>query len=106
MTGYGVDLALLVDAYDAVGIGGIAQVDLGRKTHRHQSDESLGLMAAAIWRTALDRLDRSGRVKLSDDLGTTLTQFRRTATGAGFAAVTSDVVLDERPPVDRLENTP
>ena len=103
VTGYGVDLALLVDAYDAVGVGGIAQVDLGRKTHRHQSDASLGLMSAAIWRTALDRLDRSGRVKLGDDLGATLTQFRRAETG--FASVTSDVVLDERPPLDRVSTS-
>jgi glucosyl-3-phosphoglycerate synthase len=100
VTGYGVDLALLVDVYDAVGAAAIAQVDLGRKSHRHQSDESLGQMSAAIWRTALDRLDRAGRVKLSDEPGATLTQFQRT--GTGFATVTSDVVLDERPAVREL----
>jgi glucosyl-3-phosphoglycerate synthase len=98
VTGYGVDLALLVDVYDAVGLDGLAQVDLGRKSHRHQSDVALGQMSAAIWRTALDRLDRTGRVKLSDDPGATLTQFRRTQNG--FSTVTSAVVLDERPPVD------
>ena len=98
VTGYGVDIALLVDVYDEVGIGGIAQVDLGRKTHRHQSDEALGGMAAAIWRAALDRLDRRGRMKLVEEPGSTLRQFRREPAG-GFAAVVSEVVLDERPPV-------
>jgi glucosyl-3-phosphoglycerate synthase len=100
VTGYGVDLALLVDAYDAVGIDGIAQVDLGTKRHRHQPDAALGLMAATIYRTALERLDRSGRVKLIDEPATSLTQFRRD--GNGFAAATSHIGGDERPPICSL----
>lgn len=48
MTGYGVELQLLLDAYSAVGLGGLAQVDLGVRTHRHQSDEALGAMATAL----------------------------------------------------------
>lgn len=48
MTGYGVELQLLLDAHAAVGLAGIAQVDLGVRAHRHHSDEALGAMAAAL----------------------------------------------------------
>jgi glucosyl-3-phosphoglycerate synthase len=95
VTGYGVDLALLIDVYDEVGIAGIAQVDLGTKRHRHQSDTALGLMAAAIYRTVLERLDRSGRVKVLDEPSSGLIQFTRKA--GQFIAARSDIAIDERP---------
>ncbi|MCU1677976.1 MAG: hypothetical protein JWM93_2734 [Frankiales bacterium] len=100
LTGYGVDLALLVDICEAVGPQAIAQVDLGRKSHRHQSDESLGRMSAAIWRTVLDRLDAASRVKVIDEPAATLLQFHRE--GAGFTTVTSDVAFDQRPAIRDL----
>jgi glucosyl-3-phosphoglycerate synthase len=56
--GYGVELALLLDAHRLVGLEGLAQVDLGERSHRHQSDEALALMAATLVRVALDRSDR------------------------------------------------
>jgi glucosyl-3-phosphoglycerate synthase len=33
--GYGVELALLLDVYDEYGLRGLAQVDLGERSHRH-----------------------------------------------------------------------
>jgi glucosyl-3-phosphoglycerate synthase len=48
MTGYGVELRLLLDAHAEVGLDGLAQVDLGVRTHRHQSDAALGAMAVAL----------------------------------------------------------
>ena len=52
VSGYGVELALLVHVLDAVGLEGMAQVDLGRRTHRNRPDEDLGRMAAGILATA------------------------------------------------------
>lgn len=54
--GYGVEIAVLLDTYAAVGIGGLAQSDLGRRTHSHQSQQALGVMAAEVLGTALRRL--------------------------------------------------
>jgi glucosyl-3-phosphoglycerate synthase len=97
-TGYGVELGLLVDALELVGLDALAQVDVGVRHHRHQDSQALGRMAASIQLTALDRLTRSNRIKASDDLATPrLTQFTRTATG--FAPVTVDLPVTDRPPI-------
>ena len=57
-TGYGVELGLLVDLFARWGLDGLAQVELGLRTHRNRPDTELGLMAAEVWLTALDRLGR------------------------------------------------
>jgi glucosyl-3-phosphoglycerate synthase len=54
-TGYAVELAALIDTLEARGAGAIAQVDLGRRAHRHQALRDLGGMATQILATALSR---------------------------------------------------
>jgi glucosyl-3-phosphoglycerate synthase len=99
--GYGVELAMLVDTLDLLGLDAIAQVDLGVRVHRHQDERRLGRMSAEILRTALDRVARR-----SDDpidmgaLGDTLTQYDRGA--SGFSSHTHDVTSLERPPLASL----
>ena len=66
-TGYGVEFALLVDTDAALGPDAIAQVDLGVRLHRHHDEQRLGIMAAEIWATALQRLDPDGRVRRAHD---------------------------------------
>ncbi len=95
--GYGVELALLIDTLDLFGLGAIAQVDLGVRVHRHHDERKLGRMAAQIMRTAMVRLERSGRAQLHHELGTTLDQFERSA--GGFTAKTYAVSAHERPPL-------
>jgi glucosyl-3-phosphoglycerate synthase len=46
--GYGVELAVLIDTAARFGVGAVAQVDLGERAHRHQSDADLGIMAAEL----------------------------------------------------------
>jgi len=53
--GYGVDLALLVDAARRHGTRAIAQVDLGVRVHRNRPVDELAPQAMAILQTALDR---------------------------------------------------
>jgi glucosyl-3-phosphoglycerate synthase len=53
--GYGVDLALLVDVAASIGVEAVAQVDLGRRTHRNRPLDQLAPQAAAVLRAALDR---------------------------------------------------
>ncbi len=62
VTGYGVDIALLIDAYSTVGLSGIAQVDLDVRQNDHQSLRDLGPMADAVLATVATRLPRSGRL--------------------------------------------
>ncbi|MCX2968847.1 glucosyl-3-phosphoglycerate synthase [Streptomyces sp. TRM70308] len=90
--GYGVELALLVDALHAVGLDALAQVDVGVRKHRNQDGQALGRMAAAIYRTAQLRLSGAPLTRPE------LTQFDRVPDG-GFAPRTHRVDTIERPPM-------
>jgi glucosyl-3-phosphoglycerate synthase len=61
MTGYGIETAMLIDAYRAVGLEGIAQVDLEERQNTHQSLSALAPMAGAVLAAALSRLALEGR---------------------------------------------
>ncbi|MEU9197556.1 glucosyl-3-phosphoglycerate synthase [Streptomyces hundungensis] len=93
--GYGVELALLVDALHTVGLDALAQVDVGVRKHRHQDGQALGRMAAAIYRTAQLRLSRGHLVRPE------LTQFVRGE--HGFVPRTYAVDTEERPPMRDIE---
>jgi glucosyl-3-phosphoglycerate synthase len=62
-TGYGVDIALLLDAYTAVGLDGLAQVDLEVRQNAHQSLRALGPMASEVLGAVAVRLERDGRLR-------------------------------------------
>lgn len=55
VVGYGVDVALLIDAAREVGIGSIAQVDLGVRRHRNRPLVDLGPQAVSVSQAILDR---------------------------------------------------
>ena len=95
--GYGVELGLLVDTLGVAGLDAIAQVDVGTRYHRHQTDQALGRMASEIWQTALLRLERAGRWIGGEPVHTGFTQFHRQ--DGGFRALTSEVAAFERPPM-------
>jgi glucosyl-3-phosphoglycerate synthase len=56
-TGYGVEIASLLDALRGHGLDGIAQVDLGARAHRHQRDHDLAVMAAELLAVVHARCD-------------------------------------------------
>jgi glucosyl-3-phosphoglycerate synthase len=58
-TGYAVELAALVDTVGMLGLDAVAQVDLGRRAHRHQALRDLGAMATQIIAAAERRAGRS-----------------------------------------------
>ncbi len=62
VTGYGVDIALLLDAYGEVGLDAIAQVDLDIRQNAHQPLRELGPMAFSVLRALASRLQRDGRL--------------------------------------------
>jgi glucosyl-3-phosphoglycerate synthase len=92
VSGYGVEVGLLVDLLRLVGLSGLAQVDLGVRRHGSQDQEALGSMAGQVVSTVLGRAE--GAVPVASGL---LTQFRRD--GGGFVPRTSAVSVDERPPM-------
>ena len=59
-TGYGVEIALLIDVYREVGIEPIAEVDLDVRQNRHQPIQALGEMAGAVARAVLARAGAPG----------------------------------------------
>jgi glucosyl-3-phosphoglycerate synthase len=68
VTGYGVDIALLLDAYGAVGLDAIAQVDLEVRQNAHQPLRDLGPMASAVLQAVASRLAHEGRLRASIDV--------------------------------------
>ncbi len=127
VAGYGVELGLLIDLLELVGLDAMAQVDLGTRRHRHQSDAALGQMAAQLTLTAWSRLARQGRLASPAPACAPLTQFARadqsngtaqvsgpaqvsgtaqvngTALGPGYTWTTTEVVHGERPPMQTVE---
>ena len=90
LTGYGVDVALLIDAYRREGLDAIAQVDLDTRQNDHQQLTDLGSMAFAVLRAVVSRLELDGRI---EDVGP---DSFLSAHGTGFSPVNLGHV--ERPP--------
>jgi glucosyl-3-phosphoglycerate synthase len=73
-TGYGVEIAALIDTLALHDEKGIAQVDLGSRSHGHQDLLDLGAMAVQVAAAILDRA--SGHVRWTgDEAGVLLRQF-------------------------------
>jgi glucosyl-3-phosphoglycerate synthase len=70
-TGYSVEVGLLIDMLDVVGLDGLAQVDLGERIHRNRTLVELGPIAYAIARTILKRADEHGRTRWAGSLRST-----------------------------------
>jgi glucosyl-3-phosphoglycerate synthase len=93
--GYAVELAALVDTAAQRGVEAIAQVDLGRRDHRHRDLHDLGAMATQILSAMLTR---QGRAPID---GAELIQYLPTAGPSEPAS--RHVVLAERPPAREVE---
>lgn len=97
MSGYGVEIAMLVDVFELAGLSAMAQVDLGSRRHRNSSDAALGQMAAQVYLALLSRIERHGLGMMTVDASYELTQFARD--GQSFVPTTTDVGVIERPPM-------
>ncbi|OBK37335.1 glucosyl-3-phosphoglycerate synthase [Mycobacterium sp. 1165196.3] len=97
--GYGVEIGLLVDTFDRLGLEAIAQVNLGVRAHRNRPLAELGVMSRQIIATLLSRCG-------IPDSGVGLTQF--VADGPegsdfqGYTQRTSPVSLADRPPMQAI----
>lgn len=91
--GYGVEIGLLIDTYDRLGLDALAQVNLGVRTHRNRPLSELGPMGRQVIATLLTRCG-------VPDSGAGLTQFA--SAGDGYVTRTSTVSLADRPPMNSL----
>lgn len=91
--GYGVEIGLLVDTYDRLGLDAIAQVNLGVRAHRNRPLAELGPMSRQVVATLLSRCG-------IPDSGVGLTQFF--VDGDSYSPRTSAVSLTDRPPMNTV----
>jgi glucosyl-3-phosphoglycerate synthase len=61
-TGYGVEIAMLIDAWRELGLDGLAQVDLDEHRNRHQPLSALAPMAQTVLATVVRRVRDEGRL--------------------------------------------
>jgi glucosyl-3-phosphoglycerate synthase len=96
--GYGVEIAMLIDAWRLTGLDGLAQVDLGVRQNRHQSLRDLSAMAYAVLVAAQTRFlgadfadaHACGSISLPNIDGSGQMESRR-------------VTVEERPPLAELD---
>ncbi|MGH2730911.1 MAG: glucosyl-3-phosphoglycerate synthase [Actinomycetota bacterium] len=74
-TGYAVEIGLLLDVVERLGLNALVQVDLGTRVHRNREVPALGQMAFQVIAAMLARMDEMGRIKLADELSDILVQF-------------------------------
>ncbi len=55
LTGYGVELGVLIDVLTAVGLSALAQVDIGSRQNRHQPLQDLARMSSTVLRAMARR---------------------------------------------------
>ncbi len=67
VTGYGVEIAMLIDVWRAVGLDAMAQVDLDEHRNPHQPLSALAPMARTVLATVARRLEQDGRLKADPD---------------------------------------
>ena len=57
LTGYGVELGILIDVFSAAGLSALAQVDLGSRQNRHQPLLDLTRMSSVVLRALARRAE-------------------------------------------------
>jgi glucosyl-3-phosphoglycerate synthase len=62
VTGYGVEVAMLIDVWRKVGLDGMAQVDLDEHRNHHQPLSALAPMARTVLATVARRMEQEGRL--------------------------------------------
>ena len=94
--GYAVEIAALIDTLAGPGLDAIAQVDLGRRGHRHQDLFDLGLMATQLLAAVARRQGGAAGAAVEgvDRIG--VQQFLPSETG--IASTPREVGIHERPP--------
>ena len=105
LTGYGVEIAILIDVLGDVGLPAMAQVDLGSRQNRHQSLWDLTKMSSAVLRALARRVNvvPAPRAPGLWDLPGPETYLHAVATPDGLRLDEHLSELLERPPMAQQE---
>ena len=103
-TGYGVEIAHLIDLARAGKLQRIAQTDLVKRIHRNRDDGELGDTAFAILRVILRRLERDGKLTLAAPPGDL--HRRWLIQESGIQEISKHIPEPERPARIPLGKTP
>lgn len=96
-TGYGVEIAHLIDLARAGMLERIAQTDLEKRIHRNRDNGDLGDTAFAILRVVFRRLERDGKLTLAGNLTDIHQRWLIDATS--IEPVIKNIPEPERPPL-------
>ena len=105
LTGYAVETGVMIDVYRKVGLGAMAQVDLGTRQNRHQHLRDLSRMSYSVLRAVARRMRQDGRLQQVRDpnMPDTLFQFsdylHAVSTPQGLELQEYVEELVERPPL-------
>jgi glucosyl-3-phosphoglycerate synthase len=105
LTGYAVETGIMIDVLRKVGLGAMAQVDLGTRQNRHQNLRDLSRMSYSVIRAVARRMREDGRLNQLRDpnLPEQLFQFsdylHAVATPEGLQLQEYVEELVERPPM-------
>jgi hypothetical protein len=106
-TGYGVEIGMMIDVYNEIGLNAMAQVDIGTRQNRHQALSDLSRMSSVVLRTVAAREGISAR--LLDEENPALWDVHQPETYLHAVASENGLRLDEhlnelleRPPFARL----
>ena len=108
LTGYAVETGIMIDVFKRVGLGAMAQVDLGIRQNRHQPLRDLSRMSYSVVRAVARRLRQEGRLNQARDpsLPESLFQFsdyhHAVATPKGLKLQEYVEELVERPPINEV----
>ena len=97
---YGVDVALLIDVVQRIGLGAMAEVDLGERVHRNRPLSELAPQARSVVRAILARAGVDGGVEAP--LGRRLRRFEASSLDVS-GATTSEAAGEAGPSVARPE---
>jgi glucosyl-3-phosphoglycerate synthase len=75
VTGYGVDVGLLIDVVERHGLQSLVQVDVDMRQHRNRDLAALGRMSFQVMQAILKRLSAAGHLRVDDSLSTHMIQF-------------------------------
>ncbi|HEX2221417.1 MAG TPA: glucosyl-3-phosphoglycerate synthase, partial [Candidatus Limnocylindria bacterium] len=96
-TGYAVEIGLLIDILDRVGLSAVGQVDLERRIHRNQPLPNLSQMAFVILQAAIRKLEERHRIELLTEMGGTMKLISQA--GDRFSLELREIGDEIRPPI-------
>ncbi len=96
-SGYGVEIGLLIDTFEKLGLSAIAQVDLQERIHHNQPLEALSKMSFAIIQAVMSKLESRYGQNLLENVNKTMKLIRYE--DEHFKLDIEEIAELERPPM-------